>query len=49
MVESYKCEKACGTHSENHGIYEGGGLGAQSDIHGSIIQKVFTTIQTANF
>lgn len=49
MVKAYKCEKVCDTHSENHGVHEVGGLGAQTDVHGSIIQQVFRTIQTANF
>lgn len=48
-MEAYKCEKVCGTHSENQGIHEIQSLGAQSDVHGSIIQQVFRSIQTANF
>lgn len=33
MVEAYKCEEVCHTHSEDHDVYEGGGLGAHSDGH----------------
>lgn len=34
VVEAYKNEKVSGAHSESHGVYELGGLGAHSDVHG---------------
>lgn len=34
VVETYRCEKVCGSHSEKHGVYAVGHLGAHSDVHG---------------